>query len=138
MENITINREIAEKEVAKWLDGRKVKDKKREELSDTIEQIIGYFEEGVLRLSDGNVLVQNLDFPLENSEGTVTVKELKYVPRVTVKKVNQSMNGVKTGDLQGTLVGYTVALTGQVRAVIESLDLDDYKVSQAISMFFLV
>lgn len=134
---ITVTREIAEQEVSKWLDIKRVKSKKRDDMSDSIEALIDCFEDGTLRLNDEGELIQSLIFPITNPDGEVTVKELTYAPRVKVRSINNAMKNVKTGDYRGMVCGYIVALTGKVKGIIDSLDEDDYRVGQTISMFFL-
>lgn len=47
------------------------------------------------------------------------------------------MQGIKTDDAGGQLLGYVAALTRQPRAVLEQLDSVDKKIAMAIAIFFL-
>ena len=132
-----ISKEIAEQEVSKWLDFKRVKDSKREEMKDSIKSLEDAFLDGVLRLEDDGKLVQTLDFPLTNSDGETTVTELKYVLRLPMKNVNQSLEGLKASDVDGRMLGYVAAYTNQPRAVIGNVTSDDFKVCQNIILFFL-
>ena len=132
-----VNKKMAQDEVSKWLDIRRTKEGKREDMADSIEDLEGYFEEGILTLSEDGKLTQKLEDPLKNAEGTVTLKELVFVPRIRLKDVNSNMSGVKSTDGDGRLLGYASALTGVNRRIIENIDYDDWKISQTIITFFL-
>ena len=47
------------------------------------------------------------------------------------------LEGVKTSDLDNRIVAFVSALTLQPKAIIESLDTEDYDVCQGIAIFFL-
>lgn len=133
-----ITPELAAKEVESWLDYKKVKTGKRENLADQISILEENVCDGTLVLDDKtHKFTHKLQFPIENSKGEVTVKEIIYKPRLKVKEINAKMTGVKANDADGRVIGYVAALTEQPVAVISNLDTEDNSLAQAFAMFFL-
>ncbi len=127
-----VARELAEKEVTSWLDKKKVMEADRERSKDSIEQLIEAMEEGILTLDDSTFdFTHKLLFPLDG------VTEMKYFPRLNDRMLKPYLNGVKSGDADGRLLAYVAALTKQPRAILETLDTADKKISMAIAIFFL-
>ena len=132
-----VTRKVAELEVNKWLDHKKVKDKKRENLQDQIDIMVDSIIDGSLVLDQDFKFTHQLSFPIENSNGETTVKSLTYKPRLSVKEINSRMKGIKANDPDARVVGYIAALTDQPRAVLTDLDTEDNAVAQAFATFFL-
>lgn len=137
-----ITQELAEKEVKSWLDFKKVNVKKRENYKDNIEALVNAMIDGKLSLREDKTFVHTLSFPLsavqkEGEEAKVTVTELEYTPRLTVKQIQREMQGVKSSDLNGMVCAYISALTGKVKNIVSALDTEDYSIAQAIAIFFL-
>ena len=128
MEKITT--EQAEFEVEQWLDFKKISQRKRANNKENIEILVSAIVDGQLILKE-NQFVQKLLFPVNE------ITELKYVARITVKQVRLQMQGVKSNDLNGMILGYACALTGQVKNVLDALDTEDYAILQSIAIFFL-
>lgn len=129
-----ISKELAIKEVEKWLDSKKVKPGKREEKKDSIETIALALMEGDLVLNEDMTITQTLLFPILNE---LPIKELKFKPRINTQTISLYLQGVKTGDFLGMVAAYICALTGQPKAVVQALDTEDYATAQAIAGFFL-
>ena len=132
-----VSRKVAELEVKKWLDYKKVKEKKRENLQDQIDVMIDAIIDGSLVLDQDFKFTHQLSFPIENANGEVTVKSLTYKPRLSVKEINAKMKGVKSNDPDARVVGYVAALTDHPRAVLTDLDTEDNSLAQAFALFFL-
>ena len=132
-----VTRKVAELEVNKWLDHKKVKDKKRENLQDQIDIMVDSIIDGSLVLDQDLKFTHTLSFPIENAKGEVTVRSLTYKPRLAVKEINSRMKGVKATDADARVVGYISALTEQPSAVLTSLDTEDNTLAQAFATFFL-
>ena len=132
-----VTRKVAESEVNKWLDHKKVKDKKRENLQDQIDVMVDAIIDGSLVLDQDFKFTHTLSFPIKNANGEITVKSLTYKPRLSVKEINSRMKGVKANDADARVVGYIAALTDQPAAVLTSLDTEDNSLSQAFATFFL-
>lgn len=134
-----ITPEVAQQEVNQWLDFKKVSEKRRENYKENIETLVGSIVTGQLTLDqDSKEFTQNLLLPI-TAEGTdkVTVDKLVFKPRIAVKQIRTQMQGVKSTDLQGMILGYIAALTGKPKEVLANLDTEDYTVAQAIAIFFL-
>ena len=135
--NKKIPLETAELEVEKWLDHKRVKPKKRENLKENIEVIVDNICDGSLVLRDDYHFVQTLSFPVKNAAGEEKVKELIYKPRLMVRDINAKMKGVKANDPDGRVVSYIAALTDQPAGVISNLDTEDNSLAQQFASFFL-
>lgn len=129
-----IDIETAQQDIQKWLDFKKVSEKKRENLNDSIEAITNAICEDKLILTESNEFVQKLSFPVGEEK---IIDSLKYKPRITIGNIQDNMKNVKPGDSDGRISAYIAALTGQPTAVIKKMDSEDYSVAQAIAIFFL-
>lgn len=132
-----ITEEVARREVGKWLDYKKVKDKKRENLEAQIDVIVDNIVDGTLVLDSDHKFTHTLSFPLTNAKGEVTLKSVTYKPRLTVKEINSKMSGIKASDADGRVIGYIAALTDQPSAIIANMDTEDNSLAQAFATFFL-
>ncbi len=132
-----VTRKVAELEVTKWLDYKKVKDKKRENLQDQIDIMVDAIIDGSLVLDQDFKFTHTLSFPIENANGEVTVKSLTYKPRLSVQEITSRMKGIKSNDPDARVVGYVAALTDKPRAVLTDLDTEDNAIAQAFALFFL-
>lgn len=131
-----VSREVAEKDVSRWLDTRRVSEKKRGEYSANIEDLIEAVSEGRLIVDDSGYLTQKLEFPMGESG---SIKELKYHPRITVGDVRQAMNAMsaKSSDADARVISHIAASTKVATNVIQRMDTSDYSLSQAVAIFFL-
>lgn len=129
-----VERQVAESEVQKWLDFKRIGDKKREAQKPQIEVLVDAVEDGDLVLDEQMVFVHTLKFPLMNEQ---PVKELSYKPRLSVLDIHSKLEGVKSSDADGRVLAYVAALAGKPRQIIKSLDSEDYAISQALAIFFL-
>ena len=126
--------DIAKEDVDKWLDYKRVKEKKRESYKEQIEALVDGVADGNLILNEKHELVQTLIFPLE---GELPLKELNYKPRLKVSTIHQHLSGIKATDADGRICAYVAALTSKPKDVIKGLDTEDYSIAQAIAVFFL-
>ena len=125
-----LNRELAEKEVNKWLDSKKVRATVRRENKDNIEAIIDGFEDGLLVLSEEtNAIKQTLIFP------TGAIKEIIIQPRL---KVSERIERLKNAgnDADSRVVARLAALSGNMTEALKGMDADDLAVSRNITAFF--
>lgn len=130
-----IDKEKAEQEISEWLDHKKVSEKGRENRKAQIETLVEFIMSGDLILEpDTKKFIHKLKFPLE---GEKPVKELTYAPRIFMKTVHQRLTGIKSDDGDGRVCAYVSALTSIPMAVIRQLDTEDYKVCEAIAIFFI-
>lgn len=129
-----VTKEVALKDVEKWLEHKRISDAKRESYKDNIEQLVNGIAEGVLVLTEKLHFEQTLRFP---TEGDAPITKISYKPRLAVREVNQAMVGVKASDVDARLVAYAAALSGLPKGVIAALDTEDYATVQAIVVFFV-
>lgn len=128
-----IAREVAENEVKAWLDFKNIKDKKRDENQDSIDSIIDAVCDGLITIDSDFVLTQKLMFPI-GSKGEIT--QLSFKPRMKLSTVRICTQGIKTTDSLGFAGGYISAATGEDRNIINSMEMDDFVLSQSVVIFF--
>lgn len=133
--NTRVSEEVAEKDIARWLDARKTSDKKKQSMVESIKELVGYVMEGKLIVTEEGTLKQTLDFPFGDE---TTLKELEYKMRINVGDIQKRMTGnnIKSGDIDGRLMVYASALTGKPFATIAQLDSSDYSVTSTVASFF--
>ena len=132
-----LNQELAKKEITTWLDYKKIKPKKREEQSESVEMLVEAFMDGDLVLNEETfVLTQKLVWPLKDEDGKDSVMELNYKPRLRLADVKTKLTKVKTNDIQGMLLCYMSGLTQENSGLLATLDTEDYRLAQTITSFF--
>lgn len=139
-----VSQEVAQKEIDSWLDFKKVKSEKRTEKDKAkqIKELVDLLCAGDLVLNPETFeFTHTLLFPIEpkvkSGESATKTAVLKYVPRVNVSKVQQHMTGVKGDDLHGMILAYGAAITGQPKGLLKELDSEDYRILQAVAVFFM-
>lgn len=130
-----VNIDTATAEIGKWLDHKRINEKKREDQKSTIDTLIDAVRFGLLTVDEENFnLIQKLNFPVGNNG---EIDELKFRPRMGVGQVHRHLKGLKSDDADGRLAAYVAALTGRTKIEIGHLDTEDYSVGQSIAIFFL-
>jgi hypothetical protein len=129
-EEKTISPEVAEAEVKKWLDAKKVTSSKREKKKPFINVLIEAVESGRLVLDDNNNWVYTLLF-----DDVVTVGKLTFKPRINRYDLEQyKLSQADTSDER--LLIYTATLTGTSPGILRKLDTEDANLCDAIAVFF--
>jgi len=123
--------EVAQKEVEKWLDFKKVDDDKRADNAEGINALAKAVSKGYLRLNENHEFIQTLKFPIGD------LKELKYKPRLKMNEIHVKSTNVKAGDANGLITAYICALTDTNSGIIKEIDTEDNRVAQQIAIFFL-
>lgn len=133
-----VTREVAEAEVTKWMDAKRLTPSQREANKDAIDTLIDSVIDGTLRLEgESNMWIHTLLFPLgKDGQESIAVKELKYKPRLNDKQKQAEMKGVKANDFDGRFNALIAALTGQPRGIIEQLDTVDHRIAISVGIFF--
>lgn len=134
MQKVTIETAIAD--VNKWLDYKKISEKKRLVQKDQIDTLVDAVVEGNLILNEDNSWKQILKFPLEG-EGNLALKELTFKPRIGVSEAQIQLQKFKSSDADGRVMAYVLALTRTATELIKKLDTEDYSVCQGIAIFFI-
>ncbi len=75
-----------------------------------------------------------MQFPEANKSLFTT---LEYKARISIGDLQKHTSNVKATDFEGKVIAYMAALTGQGMTSIQRMDNEDYKIGQAISLFFM-
>jgi len=129
-----VTKEVALKEVKKWLDYKKYNNKKREENEDAIEHLAECIVEGTLVLKPDFVFEHTLIFPV--GEGDM-ISKLSYKPRLKMSEIEAKSAKIKASNTQALVRSYICALTETASGIIKDLDTEDNRVAQSIATFFL-
>jgi hypothetical protein len=133
MGSITISKEVAVQEFEKWIAAKKTSSNKRESLIDCENEIISAICDGYLSLTEDSEWEHTLKFPLNNDTHTSL---LKYKTRINVGVLNAELKGVDVKDINGRIIAYAAALTGQAKGIIRALDSEDNAIASCISTYF--
>lgn len=126
--------EVAEGEVTKWLDFKKISQAKREANKESIDTLIGYVCEGVLSITEDSKIVHQLMFPLDKEQ---KLEKLEYKPRIHAGAIQRHLQGVKGNDVDGRLTAYAAGIAGQPKEIIKALDTEDYSIAMSVAVFFM-
>lgn len=130
-----VDRAIAEQEVSEWLDYKKVKPASRESNKQFVDVLIDSVMYGNVTIdAETKVITQTLDFPLKNKDGVETLTTLTYKSRSDAGALQKKAEGAKG---MGIYTAYGSELTGQITATLNRLDSEDFKILQAITIFFV-
>lgn len=130
-----VTKEIATKEVTAWLDYKRTKEAQRESLKGQIDTLVEAVMFGDVSINpDTQVITHKLIVP-EATDKLYT--ELEYKPRISVGELQKASTNVKATDFDGKVVAYISALTGKGISHIQKLDSEDFKIGQAIALFFM-
>lgn len=129
--------EVAVQEFERWLDYKRIKQKKREDNKSFEETIVQCIEDGEIAIDDNCVLTFTLPEILKDDNGNTMLEKLIFPPRVRVKQINNKMKGFKSDDADARVLAYISAISGQNTGVISNMYTEDYSVCQSIVMYFL-
>ena len=130
-----VTKEVAIKDIEKWLDKVGVAESEREENKTFIEKITNAIEDGRVFIED-DFLKQILKFPIKDKDGNPVTKDLKYKTSLSLEEVHPKLQLVKATDAHGSMLAYVSALTGVSSGMLKKMNSQDYKISQAIAVFF--
>lgn len=130
-----ISREVAEAEVKKWLDKKKVFESTRELRKDNIDVLVDAICEGVLVLNEtDNSFTHELLFPFT---GEKPLSKLTYKGRLNDNILRPYLKGVPADDGDMRLNAIIAALTDSAKGIVSGLDSLDKKIASSIAIFFL-
>lgn len=134
-------RQLAEKEVNGWLDFQCIPKRQRDSMDATYQRLVDGVEDGRIIINPDFSVIQKLKFPASDA-----VTELKFKPRLQVAEIKQAQelepgeeskeDGKTTG--YDTGFAYVKALTGQHKAMTGRMADKDYKLTDAIVLFFML
>lgn len=130
-----VPKEVALKEIAAWLDFKKIPERDRKSKEAYIDALADYISDGSLSLdSEKFEFTQYLKFP---TEGDAPVKTLSYKARLNAESIRAHLLNVPANDQYGSMFAYVACLTGTTKALVGKLDGVDLNVASAIVIFFM-
>jgi len=130
-----VSNDQAVKDIERWLDAKKIKDRKREQNADSEAVLVDAIMDGDLIVNDDNSLTLKLIWPTAEGQGVST---LTFKSRLTVGERQEATKGIKPTDAEGRLIGYVAVLTDQPVGVIKKLESgEDYERASSIAVYFL-
>jgi hypothetical protein len=132
-----VSKEIAIKEVQKFIRDEADLDKKDHEIESDYPQIIRAVELGLLIFENGKPKF-TLKNPIKNDEGDIALGEITFRSRIKPTQLAEIMKGV---DLTKNQLEYSLRahayLIGQPKAMLDKFSKFDYRVIDQISTVFL-
>lgn len=127
--------EVAEKEIERWLDARLTSDKKKNDMADSIRELVSAVVEGNLIVNENGTLTQKLIIPFGEES---VVKEVNYKLRISAGDIQKRMtfNKIKQGDIDGRLMVHVCAATNLSFEQVGKMDSADYTIASTIGNFF--
>ncbi|NRA92519.1 MAG: hypothetical protein HRU26_07510 [Psychroserpens sp.] len=135
-----MTKELAQEEVNKWADGRRLSESKRKGYSDQLEAMVEAVMDGSLVIKSDNTMELNLQYPVESTHGQETHVEkesLTFSSRLRYKDVKRFLRGVKNDDAMGMVHAHICGLTKTEMAIIDSLEMVDLNTARSIATLFL-
>lgn len=133
-----ISIDLANAEMEKWLDHKRVSVARRESKKLAIDGLASEIAAGNLVLMpDTFKLKYTLKFPITSESGEEALSELEFMPRLRAQDVVPYMKGIKADDLKGTLRANIAALTRKSMGIIQKMDTEDMDVAESVSLFFI-
>lgn len=126
--------EVAEAEITKWLDKKKVLPKTRDKHKEHIETLTNAIEEGHLSFDeDSGEFIHKLLFSL----GEGAISELRYKCRINHNSMKPNLKGIDPTNVDDRLLALIATLTTQPRGIISALDSVDNDIARSIAIFFI-
>jgi hypothetical protein len=128
-----VSKDVAAADINRWLDFKKVPDRRRSDLSDQVESLVSMVEEGNLIVNEDCSLELILTEPIAERD------RLRFKTRLQVRDIHTRLKGagIKGGDADGRIVAYISALTGLSMGECELLDTSDYSFASNVVVFFM-
>lgn len=132
-----MSREMAAQEITKWLDYKKVKETQRETNKAQVDTLVDAMQCGSLIMDNSSFsLTQKLDVP-DTINALIGGDTLTFKARISIGELQRASTNVKATDFDGKITSYIAALTGKAFSHIQKMDSEDYKIGQAIAVFFM-
>lgn len=124
--------EVAESEVKRWLDEKKVSSRRRDAMIGMQENIIEAIQDGLITIDDECVITQKLKFP----DG-VGANELRWKTRISSIDLEGPKRVVKGDAWDDNMTRTIMAATGCVANTARKLDsTTDRQLAESIAIFF--
>lgn len=131
-----VSEEVAQEEINRWLDYRRISARKREESDGLIKGLVDNVMDGVLVINEDNSITHNLLFPIESEAGKASVTSINYKPRLYEFEISKATKGLKSGDFDGRMKAYAQALTGESTGILGKMESADHSISVSVISFF--
>lgn len=129
--------EVAQADVKRWLDLKKIGDQKREDKKDGIDTLVSATIDGTIVIEDDCTITHKLKFPTLGDKNEIGIDELKYKARISTAQLQAALRGSKTADPYAIVIALVAVLSGEPKGVIVCLDTEDMAIGSAIANFFL-
>ena len=143
MQEELITPEVAQQDIDKWLDYKKIGQHKRELLKEAIDTIYDALVSGELTIKEDFTILYRLKFPVSSAvagsdEPSKELKELSFKPRLNGEQLEARLKHMKATDTASRVRAYIQALTNAPEVLLKKLDTSDLDVCQSIAGFFIV
>ena len=132
-----VSKEIADQEVEKWLDFKKIDQDDIKDIDDQKTPLSLAIQKGYLSLDSDMVFHHKLKFPIEDVDGNIVLDKISYKPRLKMWEIESKTKGVDMKNTFALIRAYMCALTDLNSGMLKKLDSSDNKIAQGIALFFL-
>jgi hypothetical protein len=127
---IVMPADLAEQEVNKLLDLKKIFPKQRERMSLVIDEVVEAMVYGYVTIEADGKIIQKLVEPSD------ILTEIVYAPRIDPMVLNKKLNELKKINNQTVSLVYICCYTGLLEAQVNKLCQKDKNIADAIALFF--
>lgn len=132
-----IVREQAQAEFDKWLEFKRISERRREGLLNFEEKLVDAICDGYMSVTPELELKYKLSEPIKDEDGVIKLDELVFKPRIRDIDVQKALKGVKDDDGNGRLRAIASACTGVPKGLIGLVWDYDMNIYQAIAVYFV-
>ena len=137
-EEHVVEREIAVKEIQKFVEKFDDKKKKEDEIENDYPHVIEAVCQGLLVFSGDSIPKFKLKYPIKNEEGEIAVTDVDFRTRIKPGDLANIMKGL---DIAKNQIEYTLRclsyIIKQPKAMLDKFEKFDYKVIEQVSTVFL-
>lgn len=131
-----IGKNIAETEVNAWLDFQGITAAQKIVFAPTIVRLVEAVQDGTLTIDSAtNSLTQKLKFPFGKEAKVI---KLTYKPRLTVGEIDDAKSKISEESSLRNTFAHLMAATCEPIAVLTLMDNKDFKLCDAIILFFMM
>jgi len=132
-----IDYEVAQQEIAEWLEFKHVSERKRADNEESEEVLVDNLAEGYLKVNENKSLEYTLKEPVQDDDGNVVLEKLTFKPRIRVGELNNRLKGVKPTDVEKRQLAYIAAVTNEAPGKLSKIFTEDYELCSAVINYFL-
>lgn len=129
-----VDAKTAEEDFKRFTNSLNLSELKLSKLEEEKSTVLELIQLGYIEIDEDGKLTYNLQFPIKNESGQITVGKLEFAKRrVTVREMEKKAIGKNDVEKSRRILGY---LTGQNSELFSNMD-DDFVACGTISNFFL-